>query len=731
MATLMAMPSERAWSPRSGALVAALIGFLAVATGALAFADRVSPAINPLAGLTPELSTAVVSTAGLVGLLTLGATCGLVIWRQPRNLFGWVMTATVVTLGIGSVADAYAVYGLAVHPGSLPFADLAAYSQKVLPDAVTVGAIAAILLFPDGRLKSSRWSIVIAAALIAAAVDVLSGLDDPFPIDVGIGGRQPVPITVPPALWPVGVAFDWASSAFIWLSGAGVVAGAGVIMRMARARGSTRRQLEWFAYAAVVYVIAALLGQVQGLRSLDWLPAFVYQPLQTFAQSDAAAGIAAWGGFATLVAGSILVPIAIGIAMVRYRLYDIDVVVNRTILFAGLAIFVTGSYALVVAGVGSLLGQRAGSNLLLNVITIAVVAALLLPVRARLQALADIAVYGRGARPYDVLSGFVRDVGRAEPASLLLPRMAELLREGTRSAASEVWVKVDERLHLAASDPTTGTRPLVVDTTDEIMSRLGEACRLAPVYRDGKLLGALAVVKPRGEHLNRVEGRLLDDLASQAGIVFERFRLVQELRESRARIVAAQDAERRRIERNLHDGAQQRFVNALLALGMAGAEEPAGSSSASLLAQASEEVQAGLSELRGLARGLNPPLLVEGGIAAAARSLADRSPLVTTVDCASDKRYPEAIESAAYYVIAEALTNAVKHSGANTVAVRIGEANGQLEVEIVDDGAGGADARRGTGLVGLNDRTAAVGGRLLVDSPAGGGTRVRAELPCA
>jgi signal transduction histidine kinase len=592
-----------------------------------------------------------------------------------------------------------------------------------------VGAIAAILLFPDGRLKSARWSIVIAAALVAGMADVLAGLDDPFPISVGVPDRQPVPITVPPGLWPVGAAFGWASSSFIWLSGIGLVAGAGVVIRMAGATGETRRQLEWFAFAAAVYVIAALLGTAQGLGSLDWLPTFVYQPLQTFARSDVAAGVAGWGGFAALIAGTILVPIAIGIAMVRYRLYDIDVVINRTILLAGLAIFVTGSYAVVVAGFGSLLGQRAGANPVLTVITIAVVAALLLPVRERLQTLADIAVYGRGARPYDVLSGFARDVGRAAPAAELLPRMAQLLREGTRANASEVWVKVDARMHLAASNPAADSKLLVVDTTDEITARLGEACRLAPVYRDGELLGALVVVKTRGEHLNQVEARLLDDLASQAGLVFDRFRLVQELRESRARIVAAQEAERRRIERNLHDGAQQRFVNALLALGMAGAESPV-EGSKELQAQASHEIQAGLSDLRDLARGLNPPLLVEEGIAAAARSLADRSAVLATVDCDSDRRYPEAIESAAYYVIAEAMTNAVKHSRAKTVTVRIGEAKGHLEVEIADDGAGGADARRGTGLVGLYDRTAAVGGRLHVESPPGGGTTVRAELPC-
>ncbi len=713
-------------------MVGGLIAIMAVAIAFFAFANQISPGVYPLVGLTPDWSMAVRSVSEVLGLLTLAATTGLVVWRQPNNRFGLVFVLTVVFFGLETVGAGYALYGLSVHPGSLPLADLAAYSQKVLPDAVTAGAIAAMLLFPDGRLKSAWWSLIIGAAVIAAAAHVMSVLDDPFPIYVGNPGGQPgqpVPVTVPPSLWPVGAAFGWASSAFIWLSGIGVVAGFGVLRRMAAASGETRRQLEWFAYAAAVFVVASLLVTARGLDTLDWLPGFVYAPLKSFAQSDSAAAISSWGAQAALLAGTILVPVAIGIGIVRYRLYDIDVVVNRTILFAGLAVFVTGSYAIAVAAAGSLLGQRVGSNPLVNLITIALIAALLLPVRTRLQALADTAVYGRGARPYDVLSDFARSIGRAEPATQLLPRMAELLREGTRSIASEVWVKVDESLQLAAAAPDTGARPFAVATLAEITSRHAETCRLAPVSRDGELLGALVVVKPRGEQLNQVEERLLEDLASQAGMVFERFRLVQELRESRARIVAAQDLERRRLERNLHDGAQQRFVNALLALGLANAEKPA-SGGAELLAQASDEVRAGLSELRDLARGLNPPLLVESGIAAAARSLADRSPILTNVTSASDRRYTEAIESAAYYVIAEAMTNAVKHSAARTLSVRIAETDGLLEVEVADDGVGGADARRGSGLVGLHDRTAAVGGRLLVVSRPGAGTRVRAEIPC-
>jgi len=450
--------------------------------------------------------------------------------------------------------------------------------------------------------------------------------------------------------------------------------------------------------------------------------------MHAFSDSQAAAVIGDWAGLASGVAGTILLPIAIGVAVIRYRLYDIDVVVNRAILFGGLAVFITGAYAILVAGAGSLLGQTAGSNTFLTLIAIAVVAALLLPVRARLQALADVAVYGRAARPYDVLSDLVREIGRAEPAAKLLPRMAELLRDGTRSASSELWVQVDDSLHLAASSPATESIPQPLQSPGEIANRLGQWARVLPVLRGDQLLGAIAVVKPRGERLNTVEDRLLADLASQAAAVFERFRLVQELRDSRARIVAAQEAERRRIERNLHDGAQQRFANALLSLGLAQADE---TNNAELLEQASREVQAGLGELRDLARGLNPPLLAESGLAAALTALADRSSLLTTVLASPGRRYPDAIESTAYYVVAESLANAVKHSSAKAVMIELEESNGRLKVEILDDGVGGADIRGGSGLIGLRDRVAAVGGRLYLGSPTGGGTKVMADLPCA
>ena len=203
-----------------------------------------------------------------------------------------------------------------------------------------------------------------------------------------------------------------------------------------------------------------------------------------------------------------------------------------------------------------------------------------------------------------------------------------------------------------------------------------------------------------------------------------------EVRASRARIVAAGDEQRRRIERDLHDGAQQRLVTLALRLQMArdGAEAVDGELGAALDA-ASRELEGAIGELRELARGLHPAILATDGLRAAIEALADRTPVAATVDVVGE-RFDESIESTAYFVVAEALTNVVRSAGASRVAVRIASVGNALHVEIEDDGVGGADPERGSGLRGLADRVAAVGGRFAVESPTGGGTRIRAELPC-
>jgi PAS domain S-box-containing protein len=214
--------------------------------------------------------------------------------------------------------------------------------------------------------------------------------------------------------------------------------------------------------------------------------------------------------------------------------------------------------------------------------------------------------------------------------------------------------------------------------------------------------------------------------------ITDRHRAEQDLRASRARIVTAADAARRRLERDLHDGAQQHLVGLALTLRLA--RRKVGSDdelAAELLDEAIEDLTAATGELRELARGLHPAVLTEGGLQPALTSLAKRSKLSVRIEQTPEGRLPAPVEITAYFVVAEALTNVSRYAEAGRVTVSACHANGTLVVEVRDDGRGGADASRGSGLRGLDDRVTALGGRLTVDSPEGQGTMLRAELPCA
>jgi signal transduction histidine kinase len=671
----------------------------------------------------------------MLSLFVMSAVTGLLVWRQPRSAFTWTFATLAMTQAINALTTQYAIHGLNVAPDSLPLADAAARFQLVSGVPTIMAAVAAVLLFPDGRLRSIRWSVPVILALVLQVSEALANLANPYPLIIGYAGRQGVPVNSLSEWWPIGQAMAWVGRDTLWEGSAlfwgnnvlVVLVGLGVVLRMRAASGESRLQLRWFGLAVAFACTAFLLSRA------DRIAAFLLsQNLPPFREAALATlhPFALWAdqGFSTAL--GLLVPLSIGVAITRYRLYDIDLVISRTIIYGGLAAFVTLCYGITVAGVGSIVGQTAGLGPLVTVIAIALIALLLEPVRARLSSLANVAIYGKRASPYEILSDFARSVGRAESADVLLPRMADLVRDGAGATLVEVWVRVGERLQLAAASPTSSSSRETLPGTKELAARAGPTGTVVPVFHDAEQLGALVVVKQRGDELNPAQDRLLNDLASQAGLVFSRFRLVEELRGSRARIVAAQDVERRRIERDLHDGAQQRFVNAMLSLGMAQAADGNAAHAGDLLRQASREMQAGLSELRDLARGLHPPLLTESGLHAAVASLADRSPIETSVVGVPDRRYAEPVEVTAYYVVAEALANAAKHSHASLIKIRIDEDAGRLRVEVSDDGVGGVDARRGSGLIGLQDRTAAIGGSLQVESPSGHGTVVRAELPC-
>ena len=235
-----------------------------------------------------------------------------------------------------------------------------------------------------------------------------------------------------------------------------------------------------------------------------------------------------------------------------------------------------------------------------------------------------------------------------------------------------------------------------------------------------------------------LEPQLVKLTAAAAGMALEHARLqaevqaqLEQVRASRARIVEAGDAERRRLERDLHDGAQQRLVTLSLALGMA-RDRAAGADPelAALIDSAGTQAREALTELRELARGIHPAVLTETGLTGAVQALVERSPVAATITAVPDGRFPASVEATAYFVVSEALANVAKHAMAGAAQVTIRRPPGRLVVEVSDDGAGGARAEGGSGLRGLADRVASAGGVLRVDSPPGGGTRLEADLPC-
>jgi signal transduction histidine kinase len=250
--------------------------------------------------------------------------------------------------------------------------------------------------------------------------------------------------------------------------------------------------------------------------------------------------------------------------------------------------------------------------------------------------------------------------------------------------------------------------------------------------RNGTRVAALVHDRALGE-----EQELLDAVGAAAGIALENERLhaelrarLEELKGSRVRVIEAGQKERRRLERNLHDGAQQRLI--ALSLELSRLERTLGGEpdAQTRLEEARREIALSLEELRDVARGIHPAVLSGHGLGVALESVAARAPLPVRLTVDLDGRLPERIEEAAYYVVAESLTNVAKHARAHDAAVSVAHADNLLLVEVVDDGVGGADTERGSGIRGLADRVEALGGRLRVWTPPGGGTRVKAEIPC-
>jgi signal transduction histidine kinase len=435
------------------------------------------------------------------------------------------------------------------------------------------------------------------------------------------------------------------------------------------------------------------------------------------------------------------------------------------VLYGSLAVFITAVYAGLVVGVGTLAGGR--DRPLLAALAAAVVAVAFQPVRQRAGRLANRVVYGRRATPYQVLSDFAHRIGGAYANEDVLPQMAQIVAKGTGAERVVVWLRVDDELHpeASSSDGSSAAAPPPVDTPPvdappadappagrlhadpppvdppfldplpvdgQAMPSMPRADLSVPVLHQGELLGAISIKMPKDEPLRPAGEQLVTDVASQAGLVLSNAALVGDLRASRQRLVTAQDEARRRLERNIHDGAQQDLVALRIKLrltGMTVDDDPA--EAKEMLGELQADAAGALENLRDLARGIYPPLLADLGLVAALNAQAAKSPLPVTVDADGIGRFGQDTEAAVYFCCLEALQNIAKYAHATQARICLQAQNGTLRFTVSDDGAG-YDARHtplGSGQRNMADRLAALGGRLEVHSAPGHGTTITAKLP--
>jgi signal transduction histidine kinase len=630
----------------------------------------------------------------------------LILARQPRNRIGWILM--IIGLGWQEPFEAYGQFALSrgVPGGAL---SIAVSAPLWAPPIALMGTVL-LLRFPNGQLLSPRWRKLEWLSAFAIAFTVVVILFSPG--DLGDSGyphvRNPLGIE---ALRPL----ITATLPLILLIPLTILASAvGLAIRFRRSSGAERLQMKWLTTAAATVAVIYLVAMVASVDTA-WL------------QAKTATWVAIIQNLALI--SFVLIPVAIGFAVLKHRLYDIDVVINKSLVYGALAAFITAVYVAIVVGLGHAIGSN--RSLGLSIAATAVVAVAFQPFRERVQHLANRIVYGKRATPYEVMSGFAARIGGAYATEQLGPAMARLLVDGTGARRAEIWLETEHELRLEAAwpegdaDGPTSVPPGSPPPTNELD-------RAFPVLHGGRRLGCLVIRKPAGDPVSPADEKLVSDVAGQAGLVLRNVRLIEDLRTSRQRLVAARDRERRKLERDIHDGAQQRLV-ALAVLYKLAADlaKPEDEAKREALADLRRRAKGALETLRDLARGIYPPLLADLGVVAALEAEAKKATIPVHVLATGIGRYPQEVEAAVYFCCLEALQNVAKYAEARQALVRLKGSDGEIRFEVQDDGRGfdpGATPR-GSGMVNMSDRLAAIGGSLEVHSTPGSGTTLSGRVP--
>jgi signal transduction histidine kinase len=639
-----------AWRSAVGWInLAATVALIAVAL-TLTVADRRPVPGDPLTGATVGLMTAFLAA--------------FIVSRHPGNAIGWLLAVSGLTRAVAIAATAWCVHGL---PGTAFASWLQAW--LIVPSLALTPMIA--VLFPDGRLPGRGWRVV--PAMVAIALVLLTVV-----VPVGIwpyrGPRlmpgAPVPDT------PGARTMDAVVTVGIVLTAlALVLALISVIFRARAARHEQRQQIKWFGLGAAFGFAFNTAGLIPGF---GWIR----------------------------VIGAVCVFTGFALGIFRYRLYDVDRLINRTVVYGALSVLLGGAFAALDVTIALVAGER---SIPVAAVSAFVVALLLRPARERVQDVVDRFYDRRTHSAVRRLRALGDRVGHepVEPA-----QVRDTLRAVLRDPRMDVGYYTRSGL-LVDGDGNRFIAPQ--DRPVETVRSGGEP--IAALVHDGIDVAILHRLTPAAA-VALAHARLHAELQVQ----------VAEVRASRTRLVTTADAERRRIERDLHDGAQQRLVGLAVHIQSTRRRLAPSPEVLELLTFTVEQLQAGVDEIRALVHGILSPTLATSGLPAALAELGRAGGI--EIICDLPGRPAPEIEATAWFVACEGVANATKHGGGRPARVAVTATAEALVILVADDGPGGADPD-GDGLRNLADRVEAHGGVLTVDSLAGAGTRLTAELPCA
>jgi len=626
-------------------------------------------------------SSAAVAVPAIAGLL-------IALYR-PSNPIGWLLLADAVNVAFGFLATPYAHYALITNPGSLPGARwMLLWSSAGWP-ALFALPVALVLAFPNGRLPSRRWRPIAIATVVSFAALQVAVLFEPqnyvAPYTHVTSPLPSLPAIVRTALTPFWLGAFASLFAAAWA----------VRSRFRRAAGVERLQLLWLAYGAV-------------LIPLTLIACLVESAVGNGGEGPATPIV--------LVVGLTVVPAAIGIAVFRYRLFDIELIFSRTLVYATLTTGVVAGYLVIFLAVDQLVGIRGVAG----VIAAALVAMGFQPLREVLQRRVHRLVYGDRSDPYAALARLGQRLQSAPDPSEVFTTIVDGVSAALRLGYCAVSLRRDDTLEVAAEQGIRGREPEFV----------------LPLSYQGDEIGQLIAEPAPRSVLSATDRQLLDDLARQAGAAVHSVRVMSDLQRSRERLIAAREEERLRLRRDLHDGLGPTLAALVFKIGLirdSVRDDPARSDR--LLQELGGETKNAIADIRSLVYALRPPALDELGLVGALREqaalLGESTGLEIAVASPHLPELPPAVEVAAYRIVTEALTNVARHAQASRCDVELDLRDG-LEIDVYDDGIGFAEsARPGVGLRSMRERADELGGSFTAGKCAPHGTRIQVRLPVA